>query len=155
MIIESWHSGEAGLLAVSLNGWALPAAGLVGLVTGWFLGRVARKSSHSTRPGDKPMPGAQRTILRDTMIEVRDLVTIEAVRGRILEALQRAGIEEISPDGQTFDPTKHHAIDRVPTTNPTDHNRVAFTERPGYRDGNVLVRPPDVGVYRLKEGAPK
>ncbi|GII27615.1 nucleotide exchange factor GrpE [Planotetraspora mira] len=69
---------------------------------------------------------------------------------RLLEALGTAGVHEIRADGQPFDGRVHEAVEVVPTADPRLRDVVASTERPGYVDGDRVVRVPRVAVYRLE-----
>ena len=60
--------------------------------------------------------------------------------------------------GRDFDPSKLSALDReavdaVPTDDPARHRTIASVERPGYLDGDRLIRPAQVVVHRY-DGAP-
>jgi molecular chaperone GrpE len=64
---------------------------------------------------------------------------------RLLEALRQLGVERIGAEGEPFDPAHHEALfyDGRPDA---DDTRVAEVIRPGYRLGNRLLRPAQVGV---------
>ena len=51
-------------------------------------------------------------------------------------------------DGEPFDPERHRAVGRVATKEPALHNRVAKTQRPGYRDREGMLALPHVLVFR-------
>ncbi|GAA0848939.1 hypothetical protein GCM10009525_71280 [Streptosporangium amethystogenes subsp. fukuiense] len=68
--------------------------------------------------------------------------------GTLLEALNRAGVQEIVADGQRFDPRLHEAFGTAPADNPELHDVVAETVRRGYADGGQVIRVPQVVVYR-------
>jgi hypothetical protein len=91
-----------------------------------------------------------RSALVRAVIDLRDVVQSEAVREQLGEALERVGIAEVRVDGQPFDPHRHHAVDRTGTSDAFQHNVVAVTERPGYRDRGVELRAPEVVVYRFE-----
>ncbi|WP_326639090.1 nucleotide exchange factor GrpE [Streptosporangium sp. NBC_01755] len=68
--------------------------------------------------------------------------------GTLLEALNRAGVQEIVADGQRFDPRLHEAFGTAPAGSPELHDIVAETVRRGYADGGHVIRVPQVVVYR-------
>ncbi|MET8048891.1 nucleotide exchange factor GrpE [Streptosporangium sp. NPDC005286] len=68
--------------------------------------------------------------------------------GTLLEALNRAGVQEIVADGQRFDPRLHEAFGTAPADSPELHDIVAETVRRGYADGEHVIRVPQVVVYR-------
>ncbi|MFI6453548.1 nucleotide exchange factor GrpE [Streptosporangium amethystogenes] len=68
--------------------------------------------------------------------------------GTLLEALNRAGVQEIVADGQRFDPRLHEAFGTAPADSPELHDIVAETVRRGYADGGQVIRVPQVVVYR-------
>ena len=89
-----------------------------------------------------------RSILVEACIEVSDTVPSASLREELLEALERAGVEagEVPP-GEPFEPKRHRAAGRVPTSAPERENLVAETERPGFVDRGRRLRPPSVLVY--------
>ncbi|MBB4919523.1 nucleotide exchange factor GrpE [Streptosporangium saharense] len=64
------------------------------------------------------------------------------------DGLNRAGVREIVPDGQRFDPRLHEAFGTEPTDRPELHDTVAETVKKGYADGGRVIRVPQVAVYR-------
>ncbi|MEU1733165.1 nucleotide exchange factor GrpE [Streptosporangium sp. NPDC020145] len=64
------------------------------------------------------------------------------------DGLNRAGVREIVPDGQRFDPRLHEAFGSEPTDRPELHDTVAETVKRGYADGGRVIRVPQVAVYR-------
>jgi molecular chaperone GrpE (heat shock protein) len=81
-------------------------------------------------------------------IETLDVAPTDAIRSLMERALRDVGVEAVYADGETFDGTRHRAVDTTPTGNELLHNRVSATERPGYLDHGTLIRPPEVVVYR-------
>ena len=126
-----------------------------GAAFGWFAGRQAPGAS-SAQPasgaGAALVAGnadavAQRATLVGAAIAAIDLAQNEGLREQLTRALEQAGVRRIAPDGETFDPARHHAVDRLPTHDPAQHNTV-ITDRPGWVDGGQVLRIPDVIVYR-------
>jgi molecular chaperone GrpE len=73
--------------------------------------------------------------------------------GRLQTALTEMGVERIGTEGEPFDPARHEALffDTDPTA--TDQ-RVASVVQPGYRVGDRLVRPAQVGVVGPDQRGP-
>jgi hypothetical protein len=91
----------------------------------------------------------QRTQLVAGLIELRDSVNSDALRGDIAQRLRRVGVEEwVLAEGDVFDPAQHRGVDTRPSPTPEWDGRVAETERPGYVDRGSVLRPPDVVVFR-------
>jgi molecular chaperone GrpE len=70
---------------------------------------------------------------------------IENVRAQLIAALQRAGIERYSPEGERFDPQLHEAIAQQPVDGAEPGTVVEVYQR-GYRLGEVVIRPARVVV---------
>lgn len=96
---------------------------------------------------------SQRAALAEALMGLRDQLPSAALGDEAARALAAVGITEVRPDGQPFDPSRHHAVDQVETDDPARHNTVASTERPGYADGDRLVRQPEVVVARHGSGS--
>jgi len=67
------------------------------------------------------------------------------VYDQILELLKNHGVEEISPDGQEFDPQFHECVSHLPHEE-IDENHVIQTIRSGYRLKDRLIRAATVVV---------
>ena len=70
---------------------------------------------------------------------------IEHVHTDLIAALQRAGIERYSPEGEPFDPTLHEAVAQQPFDGYEPGTVVEVFQR-GYRIGESVVRPARVVV---------
>ncbi|HLI61109.1 MAG TPA: nucleotide exchange factor GrpE [Solirubrobacteraceae bacterium] len=70
---------------------------------------------------------------------------VKHVHADLLAALQRAGIEQFSPQGERFDPTLHEAVAQTPSEG-TDPGTVIEVYQRGYRVGETVVRPARVIV---------
>jgi molecular chaperone GrpE len=70
---------------------------------------------------------------------------VKHVHADLIAALQRAGIEQFSPQGEQFDPTLHEAIAQTPVEG-TDPGTVVEVYQSGYRVGETVVRPARVVV---------
>lgn len=79
-------------------------------------------------------------------VDVATLLEGERATLRLLDqALERAGVREIDPQGQVFDPTKHEAMTMQPTAElPPD--TVAMVIQKGYELNERLLRPARVIV---------
>lgn len=65
-------------------------------------------------------------------------------------ALAAAGIVRLDPEGARFDRTRHRAQGRVPTDDPARDWVVASTVAVGWTDGERVLRPAEVWVFRLE-----
>jgi molecular chaperone GrpE len=70
---------------------------------------------------------------------------IRHVHSDLIAALQRAGIERYSPEGEPFDPTLHEAVAQQPFDGFAPGTVVEVFQR-GYRIGENVVRPARVVV---------
>jgi molecular chaperone GrpE len=70
---------------------------------------------------------------------------IRHVHSDVVAALQRAGIERYSPEGELFDPTLHEAVAQQPVAGYEPGTVVEVYQR-GYRIGDSVVRPARVVV---------
>jgi molecular chaperone GrpE len=70
---------------------------------------------------------------------------VKAVHADLIAALQRAGIEGYSPEGERFDPTLHEAVAQQPFEGFSPGTVVEVFQR-GYRIGESVLRPARVVV---------
>ena len=70
---------------------------------------------------------------------------IKHVHSDLISALERAGIERYSPEGEPFDPTLHEAVAQQPFDGFAPGTVVEVFQR-GYRIGENVVRPARVVV---------
>ena len=78
--------------------------------------------------------------------DVAGFVTgIEHVHSDVVSALEKAGIEWFSPEGEPFDPTLHEAVAQQPVEGAEPGTVVEVFQR-GYRIGETVVRPARVVV---------
>jgi molecular chaperone GrpE len=70
---------------------------------------------------------------------------VKHVHSDLIAALQRAGIEQFSPQGEPFDPTQHEAVAQTPIEG-ADPGTVVEVYQRGYRVGETVVRPARVVV---------
>lgn len=71
---------------------------------------------------------------------------ITAVRRKLVDVLVAAGVERIDEDGVPFDATRHEAVQQVPAEEPVDEPEVAQVLRPGYVQGDRVLRAAMVTV---------
>ncbi|MBX8813133.1 nucleotide exchange factor GrpE [Pseudochrobactrum algeriensis] len=76
---------------------------------------------------------------------------VEMTERAMINALERHGVTQLSPEGQKFDPNFHQAIFEVPNTD-VPNNTVVQVMQTGYAIGDRVLRPAMVGVSR---GGPK
>jgi molecular chaperone GrpE len=78
------------------------------------------------------------------------LAGVELVERKLLQTLEREGLERIEAEDAAFDPALHEAILTRPTDRPELDGRVAHVALPGYRFGDRLLRPAKVVVWKLQ-----
>ena len=72
---------------------------------------------------------------------------IRLIHRKFQAVLDMAGIEEISADGQTFDPAVHEAVSQ----GPGEENKVIAVVQKGYKLGDRVIRPAMVVVGKGNE----
>ncbi|MFW5802386.1 MAG: nucleotide exchange factor GrpE [Verrucomicrobiota bacterium] len=86
-----------------------------------------------------------------------DTATLKQGMDMILKEFERAfqnlGVEQISAEGQPFDPALHHAVAEEPNEE-LPPGSVVREWKPGYRLGDRLIRPASVVVSKGPEEAP-
>ena len=76
---------------------------------------------------------------------------VEMTERAMLNALERHGVTQLSPEGQKFDPNFHQAIFEIPNPD-VPNNTVVQVMQTGFAIGDRVLRPAMVGVSR---GGPK
>jgi len=94
---------------------------------------------------------AERDALVQACIRARDLSGGGAVRRILGEALALAGVIEVDPTGQPFDPDVHCSVGVLHTPVPRLDDTIASAERVGYDDHGRQLRPPEVIVFTSEE----
>ncbi|HET8523510.1 MAG TPA: nucleotide exchange factor GrpE [Thermomicrobiales bacterium] len=69
---------------------------------------------------------------------------------RLHDLLTRMGVEQIGAHGEAFDPSQHEALYYEETVDGAEP-RITTVIRPGYRMGDRLLRPAQVGVGTVDE----
>lgn len=105
-------------------------------------------SSHST----EPLAVRQRAQLIEVCIEVSEQVDSRMLREQLSDALSEVGVVPYDPSGERFDPKHHESVGRLSTDDPELDGLVGAVQRPGYREGTVTVRFPEVLVWRHEHG---
>jgi hypothetical protein len=103
-----------------------------------------------TAPGTMGAPAApdRSPGLVTSLVDLSDRVSSGALRAEILAALARAGVHAVEPaQGDIFDVNRMRGVGSAPAPDPSWVGRVAGTERAGFQDGGVTVRPPEVIVF--------
>ena len=71
---------------------------------------------------------------------------ITAVRRKLVDVLLAAGVERIDEKDVPFDATRHEAVQQVPAEQPVEEPEVAQVLRPGYVQGDRVLRAAMVTV---------
>ena len=78
---------------------------------------------------------------------VHDVIEgLHMVERKLLRELEQAGFERVGSPGDSFDPNNHEAIGTRPASDDGEAGTVGNVVQPGYRLGNVLLRPARVVV---------
>lgn len=78
---------------------------------------------------------------------------VELIYVRLMDTLNKMGVEPIEADGRPFDPNLHHAIEMVKTAEAPDHT-VLQSYQKGYLYKGKLLRPAVVKVAVTPDGRP-
>ena len=71
---------------------------------------------------------------------------VELVEKKTMKALSSAGLEQVNPVNQAFDPKVHEAVATEPALSPEDDHLVARVFQVGYLFNGQLLRPARVVV---------
>ncbi|MQM28892.1 nucleotide exchange factor GrpE [Glycomyces albidus] len=91
---------------------------------------------------------ADRSVLVETCIWMRDRATSPALAQHLDGAFSKVGVAQVDATGQRFDPAVHEAGSTVAARGPADEGIIARTEQIGYTDRGRILRHPIVTVYR-------
>lgn len=111
-------------------------------------GTVRLPTPQTPEPAADPQVAADRTVLVDACIWMRDRATSPALAQHLDGAFARVGVAQVDATGQRFDPAVHEAGATVAASSPAEDGIIARTETPGYTDRGRLLRHPIVTVYR-------
>jgi molecular chaperone GrpE len=95
---------------------------------------------------------AERRTLIEACIRLRSLVSDAGLREILDDALSSGGVVAMIPTGEKFDPSLHHSIGVVMTTEPRLDMTIATTDKPGYMDHGRVIQAAEVSVHRYTEG---
>ncbi|WP_051221412.1 nucleotide exchange factor GrpE [Conexibacter woesei] len=104
--------------------------------------RLARELLPSLDNLDRALAAAEA---EETDAEHHLTKGIRLVQAELLSALTRVGIEQFSPEGETFDPHQHEAVAQAPVDGVAS-GVVAQVYQPGYRYKEEILRPAKVVV---------
>jgi len=69
---------------------------------------------------------------------------------KLLQSLSDAGLDELDPSGEPFDPNTMEAMTRVPAASEAEDDTVAEVFQRGFRFQGHLIRPARVSVRKLE-----
>jgi molecular chaperone GrpE len=75
---------------------------------------------------------------------------VALVQRKLFQLLQDAGLEEIDPTGEPFDPNVMEAMVRMPAASEEEDDTVEQVFQRGFRFGGHLVRPARVSVRKFE-----
>lgn len=96
---------------------------------------------------DPRQAASERARLVALCADLHDRLSSEGLRDKLRHGLAQVGVELVRADGEIFDPQLHEAAGQVPTGDRALHDRVASTQRVGWRDRGTPGREPLVLVY--------
>jgi hypothetical protein len=99
-------------------------------------------------PARAAQAGADRTVLVEACIWMRDRATSPALAQHLDGAFAKVGVAQVDATGQRFDPAVHEAGSVIAASTPAEDGIIARTETPGYIDRGRLLRHPIVTVFR-------
>lgn len=123
------------------------AAGIAALSTAVLLRRSA--AAQPSRRADAPPPDASPRALIAGLIGAFDLAEgAPALRSHIVQTLRSAGVApQPVADGARFDPSAHLAVGTDRAAAPPQAGLIARTVRPGWMQGEAVLRPAEVVVW--------
>lgn len=90
---------------------------------------------------------ARVTALEAGNVTVHDVIEgIHMVERKLMQELERTGFERVGVAGEVFDPNHHEAVATQPAAGEAVPGTIGNVLQPGYRLGNVLLRPARVIV---------
>ena len=90
---------------------------------------------------------ARVTALEAKNVTVHDVIEgIHMVERKLMQELERTGFERVGTTGEAFDPNHHEAVATQPADGEAVPGTIGNVLQPGYRLGNVLLRPARVVV---------
>jgi molecular chaperone GrpE len=77
-------------------------------------------------------------------------IGVEYIQSQLKSALERAGLKEISPAGQAYNPTTHEAVGMQEVTDAAQEGKIVEVKSKGYELSGKSVRAPKVIVGEHK-----
>jgi len=71
---------------------------------------------------------------------------------KVWKALEGLGVRRLEETGVPFDPNQHEAVSTQPAADPAQDHTVGAVLQPGYRMGDLLIRPARVVVRTWQDG---
>jgi len=128
----------------------VPGSATAHAATGAPAGDAAPSAPEPAGPTDGD--AADRTLLVRALVEVADQVTSDAVRTTVVERLAAVGVHPVLAEpGERFDPTRHRGVHATPAADAAAGDTIAALDRPGWRDRDRVLRPPEVVVAVWEE----
>jgi molecular chaperone GrpE len=78
-------------------------------------------------------------------------VGFEHIYNSLLKTFENLGVEQINPEGETFDHNLHESVEQVKTDNKKEDHKVVEVVMKGYKLGDKILRAAQVKVYSLQE----
>jgi molecular chaperone GrpE len=76
---------------------------------------------------------------------------VQLVEKKLLAAFEALGLRRVEAAGKPFDPASMEGVATVPTESPDEDETVSDVFQPGYRFGEVLLRPARVRVKKFED----
>lgn len=117
--------------------------------TPWQAGSTAPQADVERAAAEQAV--AERARLVEACADLADRLRDHqpALYAVLRKDLEGVGVSVQLADGETLDTARHNPVGTEPTSDPGQHLSVAATMRLGYLDHGVVVRQPDVIVYRF------
>ena len=96
-----------------------------------------------------PLDNLQRSIV--SVGEGDTKTGLEMVAQQFMSALNELGLEQFSPNGETFDPNFHEALSVVPVSDPAQDEVILEVFSAGYRVGSRLLKPARVVIAKFED----
>ena len=115
--------------------------------------RSSRRRGEVVKVLFEPLENLRRSYASLNKKDPESAVGIEMVIKAFMTGFTKLGLEEISPDGQKFDPSEHNALMAQPTPDPALDDIVLQTYSVGYRIEGLILQPAQVIVGKY-DGPP-
>ena len=115
--------------------------------------RSSRRRGEVVKVLFEPLENLRRSYASLHKKDPESAVGIEMVIKAFMTGFTKLGLEEISPDGQKFDPNEHNALMAQPTPDPALDDVVLQTYSVGYRIEGLILQPAQVIVGKY-DGPP-